>query len=72
MKYAACKIYILCQFVCMCVCIYVYSFCHVKWLIIEHVINMATTSKTLIKHKMVSFQGKQHVFMKVDATSNVP
>jgi len=33
---------------------------------------MATTSKTLIKHKMVSFQGKQHVFMKVDATSNVP
>jgi len=32
---------------------------------------MATTSKTLIKHKMLSFQGKLHFFKKVDATSNV-
>jgi hypothetical protein len=54
----------------LCVC--VYHFCHVKWLIIEYVINMATTSKTLIKHKMLSFQGKLHIFKKVDATSNVP
>jgi len=32
---------------------------------------MATTSKTLIKYKMLSFQRKLHIFKKEDATSNV-
>jgi hypothetical protein len=57
---------------CVNLCVWVYHFCHVKWLIIEYVINMATISKTLIKHKMPAFQGKLHIFIKVDATSSVP
>jgi hypothetical protein len=49
-----------------------YSFNPIESLIIEHVISMSTTSKSVREPKLLSVHGKLDVINTVDGTSNFP
>lgn len=68
MKYFGCRMCIYFVFISHCTCRY--SVCPVEQLIIEHVISMASASKSSTKPKLLSIQEKLDIMNKVDATAN--